>query len=98
MRLRVTPPALADIDEILTHIASVSPAAAARVSERIDVVMQRLVDNPHIGRATDRRRVRYVNTAPYPYLIFYEPTDAAIMVPAVRHGARDPRKMPARPG
>jgi len=27
---------------------------------------------------------------PYPYLIFYEATDAEIIIHAVRHGAREP--------
>jgi toxin ParE1/3/4 len=31
-----------------------------------------------------------MTTIPYPYLIFYEATDAEIIVHVVRHGARDP--------
>jgi toxin ParE1/3/4 len=31
-----------------------------------------------------------MTTTPYPYLIFYEATDAEIIIHAVRHGARNP--------
>lgn len=39
---------------------------------------------------TDDPTIRRITTTPYPYLIFYEVTDAEIMIHAVRHGARDP--------
>jgi plasmid stabilization system protein ParE len=35
-----------------------------------------------------------VTTRPYPYLVFYEATDAEIIIHAVRHGARDPSDNP----
>jgi plasmid stabilization system protein ParE len=39
---------------------------------------------------TDDPTIRRIATTPYPYLIFYEATDAEIIIHAVRHGARDP--------
>jgi toxin ParE1/3/4 len=45
---------------------------------------------PLAGAATDDPTIRRIATAPYPYLIYYETTDAEIIVHAVRHGARDP--------
>ncbi|RYG75413.1 MAG: type II toxin-antitoxin system RelE/ParE family toxin, partial [Alphaproteobacteria bacterium] len=33
---------------------------------------------------------------PYPYLIFYEITEAEIVIHAVRHGSRDPAAMPGQ--
>jgi toxin ParE1/3/4 len=38
---------------------------------------------------TDGPTIRRMTTTPYPYLIFYEATDAEIIIHAVRHGARD---------
>jgi hypothetical protein len=38
--------------------------------------------------------IRRLTTLPYPYLIFYEITDAEIIIHAVRHAARDPSSMP----
>jgi plasmid stabilization system protein ParE len=35
-----------------------------------------------------------VATPPYPYLIFYEPTETEIVIHAVRHAARAPSIMP----
>ena len=36
-----------------------------------------------------------MTTAPYPYLIFYEATDAEVIIHAVRHAARNPSGMPS---
>jgi toxin ParE1/3/4 len=35
-----------------------------------------------------------MTTAPFPYLIFYEATDAEVIIHAVRHAARDPAGQP----
>jgi toxin ParE1/3/4 len=35
-----------------------------------------------------------MTVTPYPYLVFYEATDAEIIIHAVRHAARDPSGMP----
>jgi toxin ParE1/3/4 len=39
---------------------------------------------------TDDPTIRRTTTRPYPCLIFYEATEAEIIIHAVRHGARDP--------
>ena len=41
--------------------------------------------------------MRRIAVTPYPYLIFYEPTDDEVIVVGVRHGARDPSSMPETP-
>jgi toxin ParE1/3/4 len=50
--------------------------------------------HPRIGARTDDPTIRRLATQPYPYLIFYEVTEAEIIVHAVRHSARDPSGMP----
>lgn len=97
MKLQFTPPAVADVESILSHLSGISPAAAERVGKRIEQVLGGLLENPYLGRRTDNRRIRYVNTVPFRYLIFYEATDSSIRVIAVRHGARNPTGMPAKP-
>jgi plasmid stabilization system protein ParE len=97
MKLRFTPPALADLDDILAFLRADSPAGADRALSRIEAVLERLMDYPKTGRLTTKRGVRYVNIQPYPYLIFYRPLANEIEVIAIRHGARSPRSMPARP-
>jgi plasmid stabilization system protein ParE len=34
-----------------------------------------------------------MSITPYPYLVFYEPTETEIIIHAVRHAARDPSSM-----
>jgi hypothetical protein len=69
------------------------------VQARIQAIIDLLLLHPHIGTRTDDPAIRRMTTSPYPYLIFYEATDAEIVIHAIRQAARDPSGMPAiRPG
>ena len=94
MKVRYTLPALADLASILDYIAAHSPQGSKRVQARIQAIVNLLSVHPHIGVRTADPVIRRLNTAPYPYLIFYEATDTEIIIHAVRHGARDPSGMP----
>jgi plasmid stabilization system protein ParE len=94
VRLRYTLPALADLDAILDYIAAQSPQGAKRVQARIQAIIDLLLTHPHMGVRTDDPTIRRLTTPPYPYLIFYEPTEMEIIIHAVRHAARDPSRMP----
>jgi plasmid stabilization system protein ParE len=94
VKLRYTLPALADLDAILDYIAAQSPPGARRVQARIQAIIDLLLIHPHMGVRTDDPTVRRVTTLPYPYLIFYEPSETEIIIHAVRHAARDPSSMP----
>jgi toxin ParE1/3/4 len=94
VRLRYTLPALADLASILDHIAAHSPQGARRIQARIQTIIDLLLLHPHIGTRTDDPAIRRLTTPPYPYLVFYEPTEAEIIIHAVRHAARDPSGMP----
>ena len=94
MRLRYTRPALADFNALLEAIAIHSPQAAHRVQRRIEAVIELLLVYPGIGAYTDAREIQRVTTSPYPYLVFYQATQAEIIIHAVRHGARNPSGMP----
>ncbi len=93
-RLRYTLPALADLEAVLDYIAARSPPGARHVQTRIQTVIALLTQHPFIGTRTDDPAIRRMTTAPYPYLVFYEATDAELIVHAVRHAARDPSGMP----
>jgi toxin ParE1/3/4 len=93
-RLRYTLPALADLDSVLDYIAARSPQGARRVQTRSQAVIDLLTQHPFIGTRTNDPAIRRMTTSPYPYLIFYEATDAELIVHAVRHAARDPSGMP----
>jgi toxin ParE1/3/4 len=90
MRLRYTLPALADLASILDYVADRSPQGATRIHTRIRAVTDLLLRYPRAGAATDDPTIRRMTTTPYPYLIFYEATEAEIIIHAMRHGARDP--------
>lgn len=94
MKLRYTLPALADLNAILDYIAAHSPQGARRVQARIQAIIDLLLLYPGIGTRTDDPTIRRMTALPYPYLIFYEATDAEIIIHAVRHASRDPAGMP----
>jgi toxin ParE1/3/4 len=94
VRVRYTLPALADLGSILDYIATQSPQGARRVQARIQAVIDLLSLNPNIGARTEDSTIRRLPTLPYPYLVFYEATEAEIIIHAVRHAARDPSEMP----
>jgi plasmid stabilization system protein ParE len=56
-----------------------------------------LLPHPNIGTRTDDPAIRRMTTPPYPYLVFYEATEAELIIHAVRHAARDPIGMPGTP-
>ncbi|MBZ9812761.1 type II toxin-antitoxin system RelE/ParE family toxin [Mesorhizobium sp. CA15] len=94
MKLRYTPAALAELDEVLGNIALQSPKGAKRIQARLHAVINLLLEHPLAGVATDERPMRRIVVRPYPYLIYYEPSAAEIVIVGIRHGARDPSTMP----
>jgi toxin ParE1/3/4 len=94
VKLRYTLPALADLAAILDYVAAYSPQGARRVQARIQAVTDLLLLHPDIGRRTNDPAIRRMTTTPYPYLVFYEATQAEVVIHAVRHAARDPSGMP----
>ena len=94
MRLLYTRRALADLAGILDYIRERSPQGARRVQARIRSVIRLALRHPRIGLQTDRPRIRRLTTTPYPYLVFYEARDDAIIVHGIRHTARAPSSQP----
>ncbi|MGO9008117.1 MAG: type II toxin-antitoxin system RelE/ParE family toxin [Beijerinckiaceae bacterium] len=66
MKLRYTPPALADPDAILEYVDGKSPRGAANVKSRIQAVITLLLQHPLIGMRTDDPVMRRMATPPYP--------------------------------
>lgn len=93
MRLRYTRPALADLADILDHIATESPSAARKVARRIKAITDLLLRHPEVGLLTDEEDIRRIVVRPFPYLVFYEHLADETIIHAVRHGARDPAGM-----
>ena len=96
MRLRYTPLALAELDEILEYIVQRSPKGARRVHLRIRHIVDLVAERPHIGAQADASGLRRVATTPFPYLVFYQVSEAEVVIVGIRHAARDPDTMPDR--
>jgi toxin ParE1/3/4 len=94
VKLRYTLPALADLSSVFDYIAANSPQGARRVQARIKAVIALLLLYPGIGTRTDDPTIRRMTTLPYRYVVFYEATEAEIIIHAIRHSARDPSSMP----
>jgi plasmid stabilization system protein ParE len=52
VRLRFTPRALAELDEVLAYIIERSPNGARRVQTRIKVLSDLLLEHPNAGQRT----------------------------------------------
>lgn len=94
MKLRYTPDALAELDDVLTYIAARSEGSARVVQRRIKAAIDFLQDFPRAGRPTGLPDLRRIVVTPYPYLIFYNMTADEVIIVGIRHAARDPLSMP----
>ena len=92
MKVRYSPRALAQLEEIHRYIAQHNPRAATAVVARIEELCEKLGEFPGMGAATDQPGVRLVPVVRYPYLIFYalitEINEVRIL--RIRHGRRRP--------
>ena len=64
MRVRVTPPAALEIEEILLGLMQEAPQAASGLARRIDAILLQLRDFPETGVKTSEDGVRRVNLSP----------------------------------
>ena len=96
MKFRLAPSAISDIEAILQRLKAESPMGAIAVADRFDEVFRAVENFPGFGKRTSRKGMRCANTHPYPFLIFYRTSSSLTEIVAVRHGARNPRSMPAR--
>ena len=90
MTLRYTRRANAQLDAILSHVASQSPGGAANLLARIEEVENMLRQFPRSGRMTTLPGVRRVAVVPYPYVLDYRSMGRDVIVQRVRHTFRRP--------
>jgi toxin ParE1/3/4 len=90
MKVRYTPQARDDIEEIHRKLATANPAAAQRVEDLIRLKISRLSTFPRSGSRTLLANVRRMPLVKWPYTIFYRIVvdENAIDVLRVVHGAR----------
>jgi plasmid stabilization system protein ParE len=95
--LRVSRGAFRELEAIFEYLAADAPSAAKGFERRLSEIFYRIRQYPLSGRLTDIPDVRCSNTNPYPFLVFYRIQPHLVTIVAIRHGARNPRSMPARP-
>lgn len=89
MRVKLTPAARDDLQAIWSFIANDNPTAADRFLRRLSARMEKIPLAPHMGERQDRYRAGLRSIVEGAYVIFYLPTDDAIEIHRVLHGARD---------
>ena len=90
MKVRLGRRAVADLEDIRSHLMEHSPAGAERVRTHIAATLDRLAEFPFLGRETDEPGVRVLPLTRYPDLIFYAVLDNTVAVLHIRHAAREP--------
>jgi plasmid stabilization system protein ParE len=90
MRVRYTPRAFADLDDIRIYISQHNPIAALKVVATIERIVTRLGDFPDSGQRSDELDVRVVFSTRYPYRIYYRIRQDEISILHIRHTARRP--------
>ena len=90
MSLRYTRRAGAQLDAILSHVASHSPSGAANLLARIEEVEGLLRLFPLSGRMTTIHGIRRIPVVPYPYVLDYRCIADDVVVQRIRHTSRRP--------
>jgi toxin ParE1/3/4 len=93
-RLRLSPAAAADLEEIWLYIAADSVSRADAFLDRIDDRLRLLAVRPHMGRGRPELGEGVHSRAVGRYVVFYRPLSDGIEVARVLHGARDIRSIP----
>lgn len=96
MIIRYNRRAIRDLVAIADYIRERSPAAAERVRERIERLINGLADYPYQGSQTDEAGIRRLVATPFPYLIFYRIKVETVIILHIRHGRRRPERLVPR--
>jgi toxin ParE1/3/4 len=88
MRVRYTPRAFSDLEDIRVYIHHRNPTAAQRVVTVLEKIVVRLGDFPESGQRSDELDVRVIFAIQYPYRIYYRIESDKILILHIRHAAR----------
>jgi toxin ParE1/3/4 len=88
MKVRITRPALDDLERIHAYISKESPTAASRVVARLLDRAMELADAPYQGRKVDEPNERVIVVPRFRYFIFYTIENEEIHVAHFRHTSR----------
>jgi toxin ParE1/3/4 len=90
MKIRFTPRAAADLDDIFAYVAKENPRAAADLVDKITVAVQRLGRFPDLGHATNPAGRQVVTVARTRYRVFYRVRENEVRILTIRHTSRRP--------
>jgi toxin ParE1/3/4 len=94
MKVRYSPRALQQLEEIHRYIARHNPRAAKTVIARIEELCAKLGDFPGMGTLTDNPSVRTLPVVRYPYVYQLIAEADEVRILRIRHG----RRRPLQPG
>jgi toxin ParE1/3/4 len=90
LKVRLTPRALADLDDIRAYLTERNPRGAERVRQRIEQAITTLAEFSRIGRPTHLAGVSVATVLRYPYLVYYTVSSGReLNILHIRHAARD---------
>ncbi|MQP68669.1 type II toxin-antitoxin system RelE/ParE family toxin [Niveispirillum sp. SYP-B3756] len=90
MRVRLTPPAEADLEEALTWYGGIREGLAAHFLDEFERLLERLRDNPHQFPPV-RRDIRRAGFRRFPYGLVFRVLAGEVEIVACFHDRRDPR-------
>jgi len=90
MRVRYTPRAFADREEIFVYLDRRNPNAARAVKAFIKQRIASLSENPQRSRLIRELGVHAHWLGRYPYIIYYRIVDDEVRIVHIRHAARRP--------
>ena len=88
MKIRLTRPALDDLQRIHGYISKDNPAAASRVVTRLIDRCTNLALAPYQGRETDEPNARVIVVPRFRYFIFYMIEGDEVQITHIRHTSR----------
>ena len=90
MRIRYTPRAFRELQDIFAYVDGHSSLGALNVKSRVHAVVELIASHPHSGRRIGKRGLRRIVAFPYPYLVLYRIAADEVVILSVRHAARHP--------
>ena len=89
MRIRWTPEAANDLEQIARHILRDNPSAARSVVRTVTEGIERLTQFPNLGRSGQVPNTRELVFSSLPYLAIYRVKGEAVEILRIYHGAQD---------
>ena len=89
IKVRWSPEAADDLEQIVRRIQRDNPTAARDVAERIYEAIGSLSASPGRGRAGRIQGTRELVLAPLPWIVVYRVRQEAVEVARIYHGAQD---------